>query len=141
MHLMFFKLKQNHPLINKYHPVSAITQYPVNYKRFLCRRMRAIESVAYIYKLLRSTTHNGFPVVRGNPGSSDTEYQDRNGPLQGLILRSQLLVLIEKKVTPEQLPFPSSAPSKIMQSTVISATPQKACQFFAAFTQETHSII
>ena len=63
-----------------------------------CRCLRSIESVAYIHKLLRQTTHNGFPVVQGGPESSDARFYEREGPLQGLILRSQLLVLLENKV-------------------------------------------
>lgn len=68
--------------------------------------------MAYVVWVLRHSTHNGFPVVRGVPGSNDTEdgggTQDfaqqgggagsREGPLEGVILRSQLMVLLTKRV-------------------------------------------
>jgi chloride channel 7 len=44
-----------------------------------------IERVGTIYRTLRSTTHNGFPIV------------DADGTFMGLILRSQLIVLLKKK--------------------------------------------
>ena len=74
----------------------------------VCRCFREVESVAYIQHALTATTHNGFPVVRGAPGvgpqplpvpmPSGDGGEGRGGALQGLVLRSQLLVLLEEKV-------------------------------------------
>ena len=71
----------------------------------------------YICRVLERTAHNGFPVVRdlhGLPADLDPDDCDdsllsadmidgaasRPGPLVGLILRSQLLVLLKNKVQP-----------------------------------------
>lgn len=80
------------------------------------RSFRTTESVAYVVRVLRRCRHNGFPVVRGEPGDSDDDVDDdldgchpewgdaargtasREGPLQGVILRSQLMVLLANRV-------------------------------------------
>jgi hypothetical protein len=78
------------------------------------RSFRTIESVGYVVRVLRRCSHNGFPVVRGSPGdlSEDDEMEDsdspgpdasrgsasREGPLEGVILRSQLMVLLANRV-------------------------------------------
>ena len=64
--------------------------------------------MAYIQHALTATTHNGFPVVRAAPGEGPQPMpvpmpagdgqEGRGGALQGLVLRSQLLVLLEEKV-------------------------------------------
>ncbi|BDA43411.1 H(+)/Cl(-) exchange transporter 7 [Coccomyxa sp. Obi] len=77
---------------------------------------RTIESVAYVVRVLRHCSHNGFPVVRGWPGDSEDDVEDdtevplagvaegaargtasREGPLEGVILRSQLMVLLANR--------------------------------------------
>ncbi len=79
------------------------------------RSFRTIESVGYVVRVLRHCSHNGFPVVRGMPGDcDDDEMEDesdsgpgpdatrgsasREGPLEGVILRSQLMVLLANRV-------------------------------------------
>lgn len=72
---------------------------------YVCRCLREIESVANIKHVLSSTTHNGFPVLRSEPDEDDQLPLPRpgqldstkGGPLQGLILRSQLVVLLDSK--------------------------------------------
>ena len=66
--------------------------------------------MAYVTWVLRHCNHNGFPVVRGAPGDSDDDNSEhislnqeegqssREGPLDGVILRSQLMVLLINKV-------------------------------------------
>ncbi len=85
----------------------------------LGRSFRTIESVAYVVRVLRRCRHNGFPVVRGAPGDSDDDVDDdldddvdatrgtasREGPLQGVILRSQLMVLLANRVRAISLTF------------------------------------
>ncbi|KAK9844167.1 hypothetical protein WJX81_006719 [Elliptochloris bilobata] len=64
---------------------------------------REIESVSYVTGVLRRTRHNGFPVVHGDdpdPEHDEGEFDElgcgasRSGPLEGVVLRSQLLVLL-----------------------------------------------
>ncbi|CAD7703892.1 unnamed protein product [Ostreobium quekettii] len=55
--------------------------------------LRTIEKVSHVLTVLRDTTHNGFPVVE-----KDTQSDRRAGRLEGLILRSQLLVLLRRRV-------------------------------------------
>lgn len=73
--------------------------------------------MAYVVRVLRHCSHNGFPVVRGWPGDSEDDTEDdteapragvaeggargtasREGPLEGVILRSQLMVLLANRV-------------------------------------------
>lgn len=57
--------------------------------------IREVESVGRIYDILKSTSHNGFPVVDDfDPSVSD---QERFGLLKGFILRHQLITLLDKK--------------------------------------------
>lgn len=62
-------------------------------------------SVADVIKILKNTQHNGFPIIR------HTEVNDE-GQLVGLILRHQLLLLLEQRAMIEvdsamlQLPLP-----------------------------------
>lgn len=44
---------------------------------------KKIEKVAHVYKVLKSTTHNGYPIV------------NHDGTFCGLILRSQLITLLK----------------------------------------------
>jgi hypothetical protein len=80
-----------------------------------CRTFRSVESVAYVVWVLRHCSHNGFPVVRGTAGCPDDDAEtadfaqgggraSREGPLEGVILRSQLMVLLTKSVCPPPIP-------------------------------------
>jgi len=56
-------------------------------RNVICFNMK--EKAKYIYEVLRSCKHNGFPVVK------DVEESDRShGRLCGIILRSQLIVIL-----------------------------------------------
>lgn len=89
------------------------------------RSFRTIESVAYVVRVLRHCSHNGFPVVRGWPGDSEDDMEDesqvpgagvaeggdrgtasREGPLEGVILCSQLMVLLANRVRDFFRPHP-----------------------------------
>mmetsp|Transcript_36922 Transcript_36922/g.104189 ORF Transcript_36922/g.104189 Transcript_36922/m.104189 type:complete len:888 (-) Transcript_36922:149-2812(-) len=54
--------------------------------------LRPFENVAFICQILRCCTHNGFPVL----ASSSSERGVLDGRCTGLILRSQLLVLLRR---------------------------------------------
>jgi len=74
----------------------------------LCRCFREIERVDYIMEVLTRCRHNGFPVVRSSlsdnedSGDFDAAGQgaSRSGSLQGVILRSQILVMLRHQVSP-----------------------------------------
>lgn len=60
--------------------------------------LELVENVGRICEILRSTKHNGFPIVdRIDDAPSSIAYPEY-GHLKGLILRSQLIVLLQKKV-------------------------------------------
>lgn len=64
----------------------------------VCVRMR--ESVEYIVNILRSTTHNGFPVI-----DQADEHNRKNGRLRGIVLRSQLVVILKRSLFEETKRF------------------------------------
>merc|ERR1719468_176700 len=58
-----------------------------------------IETVGHLVDILKSTSHNGFPVVDHPMESS---YNSRTfGKMRGLILRSELIVLLQHKIFSE----------------------------------------
>ncbi|CRL03045.1 CLUMA_CG016418, isoform A [Clunio marinus] len=58
-------------------------------EKVVCVKMR--ESVEYIVKILQQTHFNGFPVV-----DEVDEVNRQNGRLRGIILRSQLIVILKR---------------------------------------------
>lgn len=64
----------------------------------VCVRLQ--ESVKYITHILQTTTHNGFPVV-----DQVDESNRQNGRLRGLILRSQLVVILKRSLFVETKRF------------------------------------
>lgn len=57
--------------------------------------LHEIEPVGRIYDILKTTTHNGYPVVDDyDPTIAD---QEKFGRLKGIILRHQLITLLRKK--------------------------------------------
>ena len=73
-----------------------------------CRCFRAIERADYVLDVLTRCRHNGFPVVGGSSGSAEVDSGEfdrlgrgasRSGPLHGLILRSQILVMLRHQVS------------------------------------------
>ncbi|VDM54238.1 unnamed protein product [Angiostrongylus costaricensis] len=65
--------------------------------------MERRERVARVLAVLRATSHHGFPVVDRIEESAHSSLPDY-GHLKGVILRSQLVTLLEKRVS---YPFPS----------------------------------
>ena len=57
-----------------------------------------IEKVGHLVDVLKSTTHNGFPVVEH---SADLIQKKTFGKMRGLILRSELIVLLQHKIFSE----------------------------------------
>ncbi|MFH4977020.1 hypothetical protein AB6A40_003729 [Gnathostoma spinigerum] len=55
------------------------------------------ERVGRILHILRVTTHHGFPVVDSIRPSSGNDYIPNYGHVKGLILRSQLITLLQKR--------------------------------------------
>lgn len=60
--------------------------------------LREIESVATIIRILEETRHQGFPVRSEQHYSDSHTNPKRFGALQGLILRSQLKILLKERV-------------------------------------------
>ncbi|KAL1498027.1 hypothetical protein ABEB36_008889 [Hypothenemus hampei] len=58
--------------------------------------LKCVENVGHIVELLKLTTYNGFPVV--DPPLSDQNEITTYGRIRGLILRSQLIVLLQHKL-------------------------------------------
>ncbi|XP_043599053.1 H(+)/Cl(-) exchange transporter 7 isoform X3 [Bombus pyrosoma] len=58
--------------------------------------LKTVENVGHIVELLKCVTFNGFPVV-DPPNSDETEIRSY-GRFRGLILRSQLIVLLQNKI-------------------------------------------
>ncbi|GFN78522.1 chloride channel protein [Plakobranchus ocellatus] len=65
---------------------------------------RSVETVERIVQILKEESHNGFPVVMNyDPHSQSVEEQgclETFGTFRGLILRSQLIMMLKKKVRP-----------------------------------------
>jgi chloride channel 7 len=64
----------------------------------VCVRLK--ERVSYIIDILKNTTHNGFPVV-----DEVDEGNRSNGRLRGIILRSQLIVILKRSLFEETQNF------------------------------------
>ena len=109
------------------------------------RCFREIESVSYVTGVLRRTRHNGFPVVHGDgadPERDEGEFDElgcgasRTGPLEGVILRSQLLVLLGSQARPWPAPAlqvrtggqPVSSRCLLMECKVGSASESHGCR-------------
>lgn len=57
------------------------------------------ERVSRVIEILHATSHHGFPVVDEINSSSGDEEIPEYGHLKGLILKSQLIILIKKRVS------------------------------------------
>ncbi|XP_031829641.1 chloride channel protein 7 [Nomia melanderi] len=65
--------------------------------------LKTVENVGHIVELLKCVTFNGFPVV--DPPSSDETEIHSYGRFRGLILRSQLIVLLQNKIFNEDAEY------------------------------------
>lgn len=99
----------------------------------LCRCFREIERADYVLDVLTRCRHNGFPVVGGSSGSAEDDGGEfdrhgrgasRSGPLHGLILRSQILVMLRHQVCY----FSSTIPAGISPPTTSSNGRRHAVQ-------------
>nr|XP_022900441.1 H(+)/Cl(-) exchange transporter 7 [Onthophagus taurus] len=63
--------------------------------------LKTVENVGHIVELLKLTTYNGFPVV--DPPLTDQQEVTTYGRIRGLILRSQLIVILKKKLFNESV--------------------------------------
>lgn len=58
--------------------------------------LKCVENVGHIVELLKLTSYNGYPVV--DPPLTDQSEVTTYGRIRGLILRSQLVVILQKKI-------------------------------------------
>lgn len=65
--------------------------------------LERVENVGRIVEILRSTRHHGFPVVNRIDASIGDNRYPNYGHLLGMVLRSQLIVILKKKV--HYMPF------------------------------------
>ncbi|KAG7210228.1 hypothetical protein KM043_011778 [Ampulex compressa] len=65
--------------------------------------LKTVENVGHIVELLKCVTFNSFPVV--DPPSSDQSEIHSYDKMRGLILRSQLIVLLQNKIFNEYAEF------------------------------------
>ena len=74
---------------------------------------RSIESLATVLRTLHTTTHNGFPIW-AHEADMESAYgeavagEDGSKRLEGIILRSQLLVLLQRRHFVDSLGNPVS---------------------------------
>lgn len=61
--------------------------------------MMPVERVSRVIEVLHGTSHHGFPVVDDINARSDEDEIPEYGHLKGLILKSQLIILIKKRVS------------------------------------------
>ena len=59
--------------------------------------LRTVEKVRRVVSILKKEPYNGFPIVTGDMPIS--RHGESFGVIEGLILRSQLIVLLQNKVT------------------------------------------
>ncbi|CAG9817829.1 unnamed protein product [Phaedon cochleariae] len=76
------------PLVNNIY-ASEVMSHPVV-------TLKCVENVGHIVELLKLTSYNGFPVV--DPPLTDQAEVTTYGRIRGLILRSQLIVMLKKKM-------------------------------------------
>jgi len=87
------------PLLSWEPPPLSETTYASEVMSYPVVTMTPIQTVGDVVDYLKSTTHNGFPVVDSNQTSLN---QHRNfGKLRGLILRSELIVMLQHKIFSE----------------------------------------
>jgi chloride channel 7 len=65
--------------------------------------LKCVENVGHIVELLKLTTYNGFPVV--DPPLTDQSEVTTYGRIRGLVLRSQLIVILKLKIFNENSDF------------------------------------
>ncbi|KAJ8664419.1 hypothetical protein QAD02_006081 [Eretmocerus hayati] len=65
--------------------------------------LKTTENVGHVVEMLKCVTFNGFPVV--DPPTADKSEINSYGRLRGLILRSQLIVLLQNKIFNEYAEF------------------------------------
>uniref|UniRef100_A0A7S2SWI3 Chloride channel protein n=3 Tax=Chloropicon primus TaxID=1764295 RepID=A0A7S2SWI3_9CHLO len=61
-----------------------------------CVQFGRVEKVGFILDVLKSHTHNGFPVVEAHPTDRVT---NETSTLLGIVLRNHLLVVLKKKIS------------------------------------------
>lgn len=65
----------------------------------------AIVPVRDVLAVLSNTTHHGFPVISNTSAGPSDGVDGAVGQLEGLVLRSQLLVLLRKRRVASTLPI------------------------------------
>lgn len=87
------------PLLGWDPPPLSATIYASQVMSYPVVTLSPTETVGNIVDILKSTTHNGFPIV--DPRSEEAHSSRSFGKMRGLVLRSELIVLLQHKIFSE----------------------------------------
>jgi len=88
------------PLLGWEPPPLSATTYASGIMSYPVVVLSTQQKVGEVMEILKSTSHNGFPVV-DNPMTSSITGKPSLGKLRGLILRSELIIMIQNKIYTE----------------------------------------
>ena len=87
------------PLLGWDPPPLSATIYASQVMSYPVVTLTPTETVGNIVDILKSTTHNGFPIV--DPNNEGAHSSRSFGKMRGLVLRSELIVLLQHKIFSE----------------------------------------
>jgi len=88
------------PLLGWEPPPLSATTYASEIMSYPVVMLNTKQKVGEVMEILKSTTHNGFPVIDSPTESSITGNQ-ATGKLRGVILRSELIIMIQHRIFSE----------------------------------------
>ena len=89
------------PLLGWDPPPLSATIYASQVMSYPVVTLSPTETVGNIVDILKSTTHNGFPIVDPHSEGEHPAHSRSFGKMRGLVLRSELIVLLQHKIFSE----------------------------------------
>ena len=89
------------PLLGWDPPPLSATIYASQVMSYPVVTLSPTETVGNIVDILKSTTHNGFPIVDPHSEGEHPAHSKSFGKMRGLVLRSELIVLLQHKIFSE----------------------------------------